>query len=398
ENSGIPRTVVKKAPSPKVFKVISEIRSNVDLEFFEGLTQLFPVSKTFSYAFPHESDSSVRITIPNGIAVAVKKISRKKKPSASSATSDVADVERIEAPSKGTVSNTQESEAVMKKGATRPRPKCLRKKHVISPAVGDNLLEIVEVSEEEEDEEETLVARRRRVLPKTTFDGSDERETESDKVTRKGGGQIKRRRQKQEARTGPFKRPRKSKSPAKDVLPSDSEAVREDEDKEEEKIEENPSERASGSDVAIDTGDEEGEDKLEKDEDEDEDVGQRDGKGLVEVEKEADAEEEEEEDDGDEQPITKKYHLGVLAWRRLTIPHSKMVARYADILLGSSNRGARRYLSSLPPSHELALVMRNVAENERLNNELTSEKARLTELATAAMQLKADVARVTNEK
>ncbi|GAB2278713.1 hypothetical protein Dimus_013387 [Dionaea muscipula] len=107
-----------------------------------------------------------------------------------------------------------------------------------------------------------------------------------------------------------------------------------------------------------------------------------------------------------------------------------MVARYADVLLGSSSRGVRRYLSSLPPFHEFALVMRNVAElsalsghslrrslrndairrryrkkirgvqaeNERLNNELTSEKARLTELATAGMQLKADVARVTKEK
>ncbi|GAB2292398.1 hypothetical protein Dimus_026639 [Dionaea muscipula] len=279
----------------------------------------------------------------------------------------------------------------MKEGVTRPRPKRLRKKHVISPAVGDNLLEIEEASEEEEEEEETLVARSRRVLPKTTFDGArgvDEEETDSDEVIGKGE-RIKRRRQKQESRTGPSKRPRKSKSPAKNVLPSDSEAVREDEDKEEvrfqignssptaekldneidkiltqalqhpfileslitldalvqEQIAENPSDRASGSDVATGTGDEKEEDK-----------------------------------------------------RRLTIPHSKMVARYAVILLGSSSRGARRYLSSLPPSHELALVMRNVAENDRLNNELTSKKARLTELATAAMQLKADVARVMNEK
>ncbi|GAB2296159.1 hypothetical protein Dimus_030292 [Dionaea muscipula] len=75
-----------------------------------------------------------------------------------------------------------------------------------------------------------------------------------------------------------------------------------------------------------------------------------------------------------------------------------MVARYADILLGSSSRGVRRYLSSLPPSHELALVMRNVAENDRLNEELASEKARLTKLARAGMQLKADVVRISNEK
>ncbi|GAB2292073.1 hypothetical protein Dimus_026321 [Dionaea muscipula] len=321
----------------------------------------------------------------------------------------------------------------MKKGVTSPRPKRLRKKHVIGPAVGDNLLEIEEVPEEEEDEEEMLIARSRQVLPKTTFDGAqevDEEETESDEVIGKGE-QIKRRRQKQVARTGPFKRPRKLKSPAKDVLPSNSEAVREDEDKEEEKIEENPSVRASGLDVATGTGDEEEEDGLEKDDDEDEDMGQRDGKGLVGVAKEADVEEEEEdESDESERPMTKKYHLGVLSRCRLTIPHRKIVARYADVLLGSSSHRARRYFSSLPPSHELALVMRNVAElsalsghslrcslrhdgirrryrkkirgvqaeNERLNNELTSEKARFTELATAAMQLKSDLARVTKEK
>ncbi|GAB2287965.1 hypothetical protein Dimus_022315 [Dionaea muscipula] len=229
----------------------------------------------------------------------------------------------------------------MKKGATRPSPKRLRKKHVISPAVSDNLWEIEEVSEEEEDEEETLVARSRRVLSKITFDGArgvDEEETDSDEVIGKGE-RIKRRRQKQE-----------------------------------EQLEENPSDRVSGSDVATSTGD-------EKD-------------------------------------------------TRLTIPHSKMVVRYADVLLGSSSRGARRYLSSLPPSHELALMMRNVAElsalsvhslrrslrqdairrryrkkirgvqaeNDHLKAELTSEKKRLTELATAALQLKADMARISNEK
>ncbi|GAB2294880.1 hypothetical protein Dimus_029073 [Dionaea muscipula] len=177
--------------------------------------------------------------------------------------------------------------------------------------------------------------------------------------------------------------------------------------------------------------DEKGGDEVEKDDDVDEYVEQRDGKGVVVVEEEAEVEEDEEdESDESERPMTKKYHLGVLSRHRLTIPHSKMVARYADVLLGSSSRGARRYLSSLPPSHELALVIRNVAElsalsghslrhslrndaiqrryrkkirgvqaeNERLNNELTSEKARLTELTTTAMQLKADVARISNEK
>ncbi|GAB2288387.1 hypothetical protein Dimus_022719, partial [Dionaea muscipula] len=98
--------------------------------------------------------------------VPVKKISRKKNPAASGA----ADVEQIEVPSKGTVSNTQESEAITKKEVSRARPKRLRKQHVISPVVGDNLLDIEEAAEEEEEEEETLVARSRRLLLKTNFD------------------------------------------------------------------------------------------------------------------------------------------------------------------------------------------------------------------------------------
>ncbi|GAB2299364.1 hypothetical protein Dimus_033439 [Dionaea muscipula] len=205
------KSIVKKTPSPKVFKVISEVRSNVDLDFFKGLTQLFPARENFSYALPHESDSS-------------------------------------------------------------------------------------------------------------------------------------------------------------------------------EQIEENPSDRASGSDVAAITGDEKEDDEVEKDEGGYEDVGQREGKGVVVAEEEAEAEEEEDdESDEAERLMIKKYHLGVLSRRRLTIPHSKMVARYADILLRSSSRGARRYLSSLPPSYELALVMRNLAENDRLNEELTYENARLTELAHAGM-------------
>ncbi|GAB2295211.1 hypothetical protein Dimus_029386 [Dionaea muscipula] len=73
-------------------------------------------------------------------------------------------------------------------------------------------------------------------------------------------------------------------------------------------------------------------------------------------------EEEEDESDEFERLITNKYHLGVLSRRRLTIPHNKMVTRYANVLMESSSRGVRRYLSSLPPSHEIALVMRNVAE------------------------------------
>ncbi|GAB2266670.1 hypothetical protein Dimus_001664, partial [Dionaea muscipula] len=362
--------------------------------------------------------------------VPVKKISRKKKP----ATSDAADVEHKAVPSEGTESNTQESEAVLKEGATKARPTRMRKPHIISPAVGDNLLDIEEVVEEEEDEEETLIARSRRVLPKTDFvraQEADKEETESDEVIGKGES-LKRRRQKQESRTGPRKRARKAKS-----------SVQEDEEKEEvrfqimnsspsaeeldkeideilaealhhpfisdslmtldalvqEQKEENPSDRTIGSDVATSTGDEEKKDGLEKKDGEDEDVGQRDGKGVVVAEEEVEAEEEEEdESDESDRPLAKKYHLGVLSRRRLTIPHSKMVTRYANVLMGSSSRGARRYLSPLPPSHEIALVMRNLAEKERLNNELTSEKKRLTELATAALQLKSDMVKVTKEK
>ncbi|GAB2281530.1 hypothetical protein Dimus_016112 [Dionaea muscipula] len=388
--------------------------------------------------------------------VPVKKISRKKKPAAS----DAADVEHRAVPSEGTESNTEESEAVLKEGATKARPTCMRKPHVISPAVGDNLLDIEEATEEEEEEEETLIARSRRVLPKTAFvktQEADKEETESDEVIGKGE-RLKRRRQKQEARTGPRKRARKAKSSVQEDEEKeevrfqirDSSPSAEELDKEideilvealhhpfisnslitldalvQEKKEENPSDRTIGSDVATGTGDEEKKDGLEKEDSQEEDVGQRDGKGVVVAE-----EEEEDESDESDRPLTKKYHLGVLSRHRLTIPHSKMVTRYANVLMSSSSRGARRYLSSLPPSHEIALVMRNVAElaalsghslsrslrhdairkryrgrirgvqaeKEHLNDKLSSEKKRLTELATAALQLKSDMVKVTKEK
>ncbi|GAB2265556.1 hypothetical protein Dimus_000599, partial [Dionaea muscipula] len=139
-------------------------------------------------------DSSTEATAGTS-EVSVKKISRKKNPAASS----TADVELKEIPSDETESNTQESEAVLKDGATKVKPKRLRKPQVISPAVGDNLLDIEEVAEEEEDEEETLIARSRRVLPKTAFmevQAADKEETESDEVIGKGE-RLKRRRQKQ---------------------------------------------------------------------------------------------------------------------------------------------------------------------------------------------------------
>ncbi|GAB2276362.1 hypothetical protein Dimus_011092, partial [Dionaea muscipula] len=308
--------------------------------------------------------------------VPVKKISRKKK----HAASDAADVEHRTVPSEGTESNTQESEAVLKEGATKVRPTRMRKPHVISPAVGDNLLDIEEAAEEEEDEEETLIARSGRVLPKTAFvraQEADKEDTESDEVigkARKAKSSVQEDEEKEEVR---FQI--KDSSPSAEELDKEIDEIL----AEAEKKEENLYDRTIRSDVATGTGDEEKKDGLEKEDGEEKDVGQRDGKGVIVAEEEAKVEEEE-EDESDE--------------CRLTIPHSKMVTRYANVLMGSSSRGARRYLSSLPPSHEIALVMRNVVEKERLNNELTSEKKRLTKLATAALQLKSDMVRVTKEK
>ncbi|GAB2290283.1 hypothetical protein Dimus_024562 [Dionaea muscipula] len=178
----------------------------------------------------------------------------------------------------------------------------------------------------------------------------------------------------------------------------------------------------------------------EEKEDEDEDMGQREGKGIIVEEEEEVGAEEEEEYENDEdlefeegevrRPPSRKFHLGVLSRRRLTMPHKKMMKRYVDILLGSSSRGARMELDSLPQAHELSLVMKNVAElsalsghslrrslrmdairrryrkeirrvraeNDRLNKELTSKKQRLIELETSSLQLKADVVQVTNER
>ncbi|GAB2272881.1 hypothetical protein Dimus_007697 [Dionaea muscipula] len=136
---------------------------------------------------------------------------------------------------------------------------------------------------------------------------------------------------------------------------------------------------------------------LEEDEEED-DVGQREGKGSIMEEEEE--EEEEEEDSCDvvgKRPPTRKLHLGVLSIRRLRMPSKKMMKRYADTLLASSSLGTRMALDTLPRQHELALMMRNNVENDRLKGELMSEKNRLIELATASIQLKADVVKVTKE-
>ncbi|GAB2265897.1 hypothetical protein Dimus_000928 [Dionaea muscipula] len=236
--------------------------------------------------------------------VPVKKISRKKKPAAS----DAAGMELKEVPSEGTKSDTQESEAVLKEGVSRARPKRMRKPYAISPAVGDNLLDIEEAAEEEVDEEETLIARSRWVLPKAAFfrvQEADKEETESDEVIGKVE-RLKRRRQKQEARTGPRKRARNAKSPVQEdedreevrfqIKNSSPSAEELDEEIDEilaqalqhpfisnslitldalvqEQKEENPSDRAIGSDVATGTGDEEEKGEQEKEDDEDKDVG-----------------------------------------------------------------------------------------------------------------------------
>ncbi|GAB2273547.1 hypothetical protein Dimus_008337 [Dionaea muscipula] len=107
-----------------------------------------------------------------------------------------------------------------------------------------------------------------------------------------------------------------------------------------------------------------------------------------------------------------------------------MMKRYADVLLGTSSRGVRMALDSLPRAHELSLVVRNVTELSalsghslrhslrmdairkryrkqirrvrakigRLDKKLMSEKQRIIELATASIQLKADVEKITNER
>ncbi|GAB2301579.1 hypothetical protein Dimus_035592 [Dionaea muscipula] len=178
----------------------------------------------------------------------------------------------------------------------------MRKPHVISPAVGDNLLDIEEATEEEEEEEETLIARSRRVLPKTAFvkaQEADKEETESDEVIGKGEC-LKRRRQKQEARTGPRKRARKAKS-----------SVQEDEEKEEVRFQIRDS-----------------------------------SPSAEELDKEID------------EILAEALHHPFISNSLITLDALK----------------------------------------EHLNDELSSEKKRLTELATAALQLKSDMVKVTKEK
>ncbi|GAB2273521.1 hypothetical protein Dimus_008313, partial [Dionaea muscipula] len=154
--------------------------------------------------------------------VPVQKASRKKKTGASEtgtfATTAMADVGEKEISAEGNVGATQESEFVAAKGKSKLRPQRRRRKDVISPMVGENLVE------EEVGDGEGLEVTKRRCLRKATsteVDAAvDSEETESDEDVRKlasdsdvnNEGQSNKRRQKQIARTGPSKRPRKAKS------------------------------------------------------------------------------------------------------------------------------------------------------------------------------------------
>ncbi|GAB2273536.1 hypothetical protein Dimus_008326 [Dionaea muscipula] len=186
---------------------------------------------------------------------------------------------------------------------------------------------------------------------------------------------------------------------------------------------------------------------------EDDDDGQRDEERIIVVEEEeieensdeedeAEVEEDEEEEEEEEddvaldsddvlgkRPPTRKLHLGVLSKCRLRMPNRKMMKRYSDVLLRSSSRGAKMALDTIHREHELALMIRNIAElstlsghslrrylrmdatrkryrremrrlrveNNRLMEELNFEKKEFIELATASDQLKADVVRVIKE-
>ncbi|GAB2301247.1 hypothetical protein Dimus_035280, partial [Dionaea muscipula] len=68
------------------------------------------------------------------------------------ATSEVADVGEEEVPTEEAVGGTQESEFVVSK--TKPKPKAKPKKDVISPGVGENVVD-EEVGDDGGTEEET---------------------------------------------------------------------------------------------------------------------------------------------------------------------------------------------------------------------------------------------------
>ncbi|GAB2270295.1 hypothetical protein Dimus_005198 [Dionaea muscipula] len=183
----------KKSPKQKVFKIIGEVQGNVGLEFFEGITKIFSVGKNFSYSLPHESDSSVILAAKNAIVMyydhllhgtkGVQKEEGWSVRGGTSTTTSVADVGEKEVSAQGVVGATQGSEAVAAKGKSKPRPQCRRRKDVISPAVGENLVE------EEAGDGEGLEVTKRRHLRKVASTevaaAVDSEETESDEDVRK---------------------------------------------------------------------------------------------------------------------------------------------------------------------------------------------------------------------
>ncbi|GAB2266095.1 hypothetical protein Dimus_001122, partial [Dionaea muscipula] len=87
-----------------------------------------------------------------------------------------------EVSAEGTVGATQESEVVAAKGNSKPRPQRRRKKDVISPTVGENLVDEDEEMEEETQAVDLQVRKRRRLRKSTSIPVAevDSEETQSD--------------------------------------------------------------------------------------------------------------------------------------------------------------------------------------------------------------------------
>ncbi|GAB2267924.1 hypothetical protein Dimus_002900 [Dionaea muscipula] len=361
-----------------------------------------------------------------------KKIIRTRK--TKKAASKVAVVGDEEVPTEGTVGGTQESQTVAtkrkSKPKTKPRP---QKKDVISPAVGENEVEI-----------------------KTEGDSED---TQSDEVAEKvveteetfvmpvmiEEGQPKKRRLKQAARTGPAtNRVRKTESPQPESVrdessPSVSEGAEEvgtaknasSPTAVELEVEmdsllgeaihhsfisdlitllntlmQDQREKGLSGFLCIPLGPDGGMSYILR-----ETEGIEDPK-LSEINAEAEGEEdkrshrdgkkamvvnEEDEDEDTETPCrrlsSRDVHMGILSKRRLRIHCRKMLSKYVDALLGSTNRGARmtsamaghaiqRTLKVDMAQHKSRRVIRELKEEnqtlekkiENLQRELEKEK------------------------
>ncbi|GAB2266143.1 hypothetical protein Dimus_001165 [Dionaea muscipula] len=157
----------QKAKSVNVFEDISEVRSNIDVELFEGIKKLFPMSEKFSYVMPSESDSVVEI----------EKVSTER---------TVGGDEEI--PEEGA---TEEIQTVATKTTQVSKTKSQRK-NMISPAVGENEMEAsdedTQTNEATDDDTQTVktlvvpvvseeVKKPKRHLKKKFTDVGDETET-----------------------------------------------------------------------------------------------------------------------------------------------------------------------------------------------------------------------------